>query len=68
MIRLQGTEVPGTSQGCDSDGPADFGRSDAKEQNPIESSDLEYRTDSLSINHAMEFLRPFSSFHDRVQE
>ena len=63
MTRLQGTIVAGTWQGCDSDGP-----SEAKEQNPKESSDLEYKTDSVSMNHATEFPRPLSSFHDRVHE
>ena len=68
MTRLQGTKVAGTWQGCDSDGPFDFGPSEAKEQNPRESSDLEYKTESVSMNHATEFPRPLSSFHDRVHE
>ena len=68
VMRLQGTYVTGTLHGCDSDGPADFGRSDAMEQKPIESSDLEYKTESVSMNHATEFPIPLSSFHDRVHE
>ena len=68
VIRLHGTYVTGTLHGCDSDGPADFGRSDAMEQKPIESSDLEYKTESVSMNHATEFPIPLSSFHDRVHE
>ena len=60
--------MAGTWQGCDSDGPFDFGPSEAKEQNPRESSDLEYKTESVSMNHATEFPRPLSSFHDRVHE
>ena len=68
VIRLQGTYVAGTLHGCESDGPADFGRSDAMEQKPIESSDLEYKTESVSMNHATEFPIPLSSFHDRVHE
>ena len=68
VTRLQGTIVAVTWQGCDSDGPLDFGPSEAKEQNPKESSDLEYKTDSVSMNHATEFPRLLSSFHDRVHE
>ena len=68
MTRLQGTIVAGVWQGCDCDGPLDFGPSEAKEQNPRESSDREYKTESVSMNQATEFSRPLLSFHDRVQE